>query len=118
MKVFLVEDSAAVRVRVIKLVEADGRHQVVGEAVAADAAVRGIVETKAELAIIDVRLDQGNGIDALAESKRRRPQLIGIIMTNHATRQYRNASMQAGAAYFLDKSVDLERIAEIISSFA
>jgi DNA-binding NarL/FixJ family response regulator len=116
MKVFLVEDSAAIRERVVKLIEADGRHQVVGEAISPEPALRGILATQAEMAIFDVRLDQGNGIEAMAEAKRRSPALIAIVITNEATAQYRKASIEAGASCFLDKT-DLERIADVVSSF-
>ena len=50
------------------------------------------------------------------DAKRDLPHLVAIVMSNHTTPQYRKASVDAGAAYFLDKSVDFERIAEILSA--
>ena len=98
------------------MIEADGEHTVVGQAATYDAAVAGIAETEPDVGIFDVKLERGNGIEALAEAKRCFPELVGIVMSNYATAQHAKASADAGAAYFLDKSSDFERISEILSS--
>jgi DNA-binding NarL/FixJ family response regulator len=116
MKVFLVEDSAPLCERLIEMIEADGNHAVVGKAATYDEAVQGITATRPDVGIFDIRLQHGNGIDALAEAKRRLPQLVGIVMSNYATAQHVKASADAGAEYFLDKSADFERITEILSA--
>jgi DNA-binding NarL/FixJ family response regulator len=43
---------------------------------------------------------------------------VGIILSNHATPQHAKASAAAGAAFFLDKSTEFERIPAILSSIA
>ncbi|MGE5522578.1 MAG: response regulator transcription factor [Rhodospirillaceae bacterium] len=118
MKVFVVEDSRAVCERLVELIEAEGEHRVVGKAATYDAAVTGIAATEPDVGIFDIRLERGNGIDALAEAKRRMPRLVGIVMSNYITPQHKKASVEAGAQYFLDKSADFERITEILSSLA
>ena len=118
MKVFLVDDSPLVSERVVERIEAQGLHEVVGQAATQDAAVKGIDATEPDVGIFDIKLACGNGIDALAEVKRRRPGLVGIVMSNYATPQFEKASADAGAAFFLDKSSDFERITEILSSIA
>ena len=116
MRVFLVEDSAPLCERLVEMIEADGAHAVVGQAATYDDAVVGIEATRPDVGIFDIRLQRGNGIDALAEAKRRIPQLVGIVMSNYATPQHVKASADAGAEYFLDKSADFERITEILSA--
>ena len=115
MKVFIVEDSPAICERLIEMVESADGHTVVGQAENFDDAVSGILESRPDAAIFDINLAHGNGIDALAEAKRRTPALIGIVMSNYATPQHRKASADAGAEYFLDKSADFERIPEILT---
>jgi DNA-binding NarL/FixJ family response regulator len=114
MKVFLVEDSAAVCERLVEMIEQAGEHEVVGEAATYDAALTGIDETRPDVGIFDIKLKHGSGLDALAEAKRRMPQLIGIVLTNQLTVQYERASSEAGARYFLDKTRDFERITDIL----
>jgi DNA-binding NarL/FixJ family response regulator len=117
MKIFLVEDSPAICERLVEMIEELGGHQVVGQAETQDAAIAGITESRPDVAIFDVKLAQGNGIEALAEVKRRLPGLHGIVMSNYATPQHRKASVDAGAEHFLDKSAEFERITEILSSY-
>ena len=116
MRIFLVEDSPAVCERLVEMIEADGDHEVVGQAATYDDAVSGIGATHPDVGIFDIKLRRGSGIEALAEAKRRDPALIGIVMSNYATPQHKQASTDAGAQFFLDKSADFERIAEILSS--
>lgn len=118
MKVFLVEDSPLVRERLVEIIEAEGAHNVVGQAETYDDAIQGISTTVPDVGIFDIKLSHGNGIEALAEAKRRLPALVGIVMSNYATPQHLKASNDAGAAFFLDKSSDFERITEILSSIA
>ena len=118
MKVFVVEDSPLVRERLVEIIESEGGHNVVGQAENYDDAVRGITSTVPDVGIFDIKLACGNGIDAMAEAMRRLPQLVGIVMSNYATPQHVKASADAGAAFFLDKSSDFERITEILASIA
>jgi len=114
VKVFVVEDSALVRERLIEMIrEVDGV-DVVGEADSYGSAVAGIMSTHPDVAILDVSLAEGNGIEVLAHVKPRLPGLRGIVLTNYNSPQHLKASADAGAEYFLDKSVDFERIAEIL----
>ncbi len=118
MNVFLVEDSLPVRERLVEMIEAGGAHRVVGEAATYDDAIQGITSAAPDVGIFDIKLAQGNGIEALTEAKRRVPGLVGIVMSNYATPQHVKASADAGAAFFLDKSADFERIPGILSSIA
>jgi DNA-binding NarL/FixJ family response regulator len=116
MKVFVVEDSAPVRERLIEMIaEIDG-FEIVGQASTFNEAVSGIRWTRPDVAILDIQLAAGTGIDALAEVKREQPGLRAIVLTNYATPQHEKASVDAGAEYFLDKSADFEKIAGILDS--
>ncbi|UCF75782.1 MAG: response regulator transcription factor [Betaproteobacteria bacterium] len=114
VKVFVVEDSALVRERLVEMIsEVDGV-DVVGEADSYGTAVAGIMSTHPDVAILDISLADGNGIEVLAHVKPRLPGLRGIVLTNYNSPQHLKASADAGAEYFLDKSVDFERITEIL----
>ena len=114
VKVFVVEDSALVRERLIEMIrEVDGV-DVVGEADSYGSAVAGIMSTHPDVAILDISLAEGNGIEVLAQVKPHLPGLRGIVLTNYNSPQHLKASADAGAEYFLDKSVDFERITEIL----
>lgn len=116
MKVFVVEDSAAVRERILELIREIEDVEVVGEAETYDAAVNGILNTRPDVAVLDIKLadDGGSGIDVLVEVKKGMPEMRAIMLSNYATPQHMKASADAGAEFFLDKSADFERIAGIL----
>ena len=46
------------------------------------------------------------------------PDIVFVVLTNHAEPQYRRACTEAGAAYFLDKSSEFDRVREVIAEIA
>ena len=118
MRIFVVEDSAAVRERLIEMIRELEDMEVVGEAGTCDAALAGIMATRPDVAILDVHLPDGSGIKVLAAVKQRFVGIRGIVLTNYTSAQHRTAAADAGAEYFLDKSADFERIPEILGRLA
>ena len=116
MKVYVVEDSAAVRERLLEMIREIADVEVVGEAGTYDAAVAGIMSTRPDVAVLDIKLadDGGSGIDVLAEVRKGLPAMRAIVLSNYATPQHMKASADAGAEYFLDKFAEFERITEIL----
>jgi len=116
MKVYVVEDSALVRERLLEMIREIEDVEVVGEAGTYDAAVAGILSTRPDVAVLDIKLadERGSGIDVLAEVKKGLPAMRAIVLSNYATPQHMKASADAGAEYFLDKSAEFERITEIL----
>ena len=116
MKVFVVEDSAAVRERLVEMIREIDDLEVVGEADTFGRAVVGIRDAKPDVAILDIKLanDGGSGIDVLSAVRNALPALRAIVISNYATPQHMKASADAGAEYFLDKTSDFELIPGIL----
>ena len=116
MKVFVVEDSAAVRERLVEMIRDVNDVEVVGEAATYDTAVAGIINTRPDVAVLDIKLanESGSGIDALIEVRKTLPGIRASILSNYSTPQHLKASADAGAEYFLDKSIEFERVREIL----
>ena len=116
MKVFVVEDSAAVRERLVEMIGEIEDVDVVGEAETYGKAVAGIKGTQPDVAILDIKLadGDGSGIDVLNEVRKSMPAIRAIVLSNYVSPQHLKASADAGAEYFLDKSSDFERIPEIL----
>jgi DNA-binding NtrC family response regulator len=117
MRILLVEDSPHIGERLTELIEERGEHVVLGCFDTAASAVERIAAEQPDVAIFDIRLREGNGIDALAAAKRLRPELMGIVMSSHMTLRHEQASREAGAVRVLDKS-ELDEIPSILSSLA
>jgi DNA-binding NarL/FixJ family response regulator len=115
MRILLVEDSPHICERLIELIEERGDHVVLGCLDTLGSALDRIAADKPDAVIFDIRLKEGNGIDALASAKQLQPELIGIVMSSHLTPQHEQASLEAGAVCVVDKS-DLDQIPAILSN--
>jgi CRP/FNR family transcriptional regulator len=114
-RVFIVEDSAPIRERLTGLLNAIGGVSVVGEADSIRTAVEGILRTRPEAVLLDIRLIDGSGIDVLREVHPLAPEVAFVVLTNNATPQYRRICMEAGASHFLDKTTEFARVRQIVA---
>ena len=113
MMVFIADDSDPVRRRLIALLsEIDGA-EVIGEARNYDEAVEGIRSLKPHVVILDIQMPGGSGIDVLKNIKQDSRPPVVLMLTNHASPQYRKKCMEWGADFFLDKSREFESLASI-----
>jgi DNA-binding NarL/FixJ family response regulator len=110
MMFFIVDDSDAVRRRLVELLSEVEGAEVVGQAANARDAVEGIGRLKPQVVILDIQIPGESGIAVLKKIKQAsRPPLV-MMLTNHASPQYRKKCLEWGADFFLDKSRDLERL--------
>jgi len=114
LKVFLVEDSLAIRARLAETIRGIEGASLVGEAGTVGDAIEGIRLTDPGAVILDLQLEDGSGLEVLRAVHPASPGLHVAVLTNYATDQHRRACMSAGAEFFLDKSSDFARIREIV----
>jgi DNA-binding NarL/FixJ family response regulator len=115
MNVFIVEDSASIRERLAAMLgEIDGV-TVVGQAETPAGALEGILRTRPDSVVLDIQLTGGSGLDVLRKAHLQVPATVFIVLTNHANPQYRRVCMDAGAAYFFDKSNEIAKVREVIT---
>jgi DNA-binding NarL/FixJ family response regulator len=113
-RVFIVEDSAPIRSRLVELLgEIDGV-SVVGEAQTPDEAVAGIRLTQPHCVVLDLQLIGGTGIDVLRAVHSVSPEIAFVVLTANPTAQYRRACVQAGAGWFLDKSTEFGKLKGVV----
>lgn len=79
-------------------------------------AVRSVFTLRPDVVILDFALGCGNGLNVLRQV-RVLPVRV-IILTNDVYPQYRKKCMEAGADYFLDKSRDINALADLLSGLA
>lgn len=114
MKVFIVDDSAVVRERLIGMITELPEIEVAGQAHNAQDAIQSIRKLKPDVVILDIRMPGGNGIEVLKEIKRDKPAPLIIILTNYPYPQYRKKCMEGGADYFFDKSTEFEKVIDVL----
>lgn len=110
MRVFVADDSAPVRERIVSLLEEIPGVEVVGQAEDALAARALVTALQPDVVILDINMPGGSGIEVLQDIKRlpRAPRVI--MLTNYSQPQYRTRCLEAGADEFFDKSTEFEKI--------
>jgi DNA-binding NarL/FixJ family response regulator len=115
-KVYVVEDAPLVRERLIEMLDATPGTQVIGAAEGAAEAIRGILEERPDVVLLDLRLAQGNGLDVLRAVHPAAPEITFYMLTSFATEPYRQLAVRLGAQDFFDKASDFERMRDIIAA--
>lgn len=115
IKVVVCDDADAIRSRLVGMIRRLPHVTVAGEARTARTSINLIKDIEPDVAILDIALPDGNGIDVLRDVKADFPDLTVIMLTNHANALYRRACLRAGAQYFFDKSAEFDRLAAVLS---
>ncbi|MFZ5509408.1 MAG: response regulator [Pseudomonadota bacterium] len=118
MRVFVVEDSPIVRDRLVAMLWDIPAVQVVGEADNQADAVTHIQRLGPDVVVLDIKLRQGTGIGVLEDVKRRAPRTTTIMLTNYANPEFRQRCVSLGADYFFDKTVEFEKVKEVLEKLA
>ena len=107
IKVFLLDDHEVVRRGVRELLEGDsaGEIQVTGEASTADEALRRLPAVRPDVAVLDVRLPDGNGVEVCRDIRSRHPEIQCLMLTSFADDEALFDAIMAGAAGYVLKQV-------------
>ena len=104
-RVFLLDDHEVVRRGLRDLLEAEDDLVVTGEAGTADEALRRIPATRPDVAVLDVRLPDGNGVEVCREVRARHPEVRCLILTSFADDDALFQAIVAGASGYVLKQV-------------
>jgi DNA-binding NarL/FixJ family response regulator len=111
-RTFLVEDSSTIRDNLIATLKELAEVQPVGTAETEHEARRRLAQEDWDLAIIDLFLRTGSGMNVLETCRKRRPGQRIVVLSNHATRDVRWRCAQLGADAVFDKSTELEALVD------
>lgn len=103
--VFLVDDHEVVRRGLIDLLGADPDLEVVGEAGTVAEAMARIPAARPDVAVLDVRLPDGNGIELCRELLSRMPDLRCLILTSFTSDEAMLDAILAGASGYVVKDI-------------
>jgi two-component system response regulator DevR len=103
--VFLLDDHEIVRRGLRDLLESDEGLTVVGEAGTVEEALGRIAATRPDVAVLDVRLPDGSGIEVCREIRSAHPEIACLMLTSFADDEALFAAIMAGAAGFVLKQV-------------
>ena len=105
VKIFLVDDHEVVRRGLIDLLGADPELDVVGEAGSVSEAMARIPAANPDVAVLDVRLPDGNGIELCRDLLSRMPELRCLILTSYTSDEAMLDAILAGASGYVVKDI-------------
>ncbi|GAB4101722.1 response regulator transcription factor [Micromonospora taraxaci] len=105
IRVFLLDDHEVVRRGLADLLQSGGDIEVVGESGSAQEAVRLIPALRPDVAILDARLPDGNGIDVCRDVRAVDSSIRGLILTSYEDDEALFAAIMAGAAGYVLKQI-------------
>ena len=114
--VFIVEDSPLIRDRLVEMLGAIDGVAVVGDAETPPDAIAGILKTHPDYVVLDYQLNGGTAVDVLRALQPQSPATVFLVLTNHPNPQYRRLCLEAGASFFFDKSLEFDKVTEIVAA--
>ena len=105
IRVFLLDDHEVVRRGVRDLLESEGDIEVVGEASTAAEALARVPAVRPDVAVLDVRLPDGDGVSVCRELRSELPDLPCLMLTSFADDEALFDAIMAGAAGYVLKQV-------------
>lgn len=114
--VILLEDEAALREDVAEFLEAHGHRVDVADSVAEF--MRAFRPEVHQVAIVDLGLPDGDGLEVILQMRRKGLRLGIIILTARAGNEVKVGGLIGGADYFIPKTVDLTELSATVTSLA
>jgi two-component system response regulator DevR len=118
IRVFLLDDHEVVRQGLRHLLESEDGIEVVGEASTATEALNRIPATQPNVAVLDVRLGDGDGIEVCREVRDRYPEVACLMLTSFSDDEALVSAVMAGAAGYVLKDVKGNDLVESIRQVA
>jgi two-component system, NarL family, response regulator DevR len=116
--VFLLDDHEIVRRGLRDLLEAEGDIEVVGDAATEAEAVGRVHALDPDVAVLDVRLQEGDGVEACREIRSRHPRTACLILTSFSDDEALFQAIMAGAAGYVLKQIRTSDLVDAVRRVA
>ena len=114
IRVLLADDHKIVREGLRRIIEESGEMEVVAEAEDGNGAIKGALESKPDVAVIDISMPGLDGLEVTDMLKRSTPGLPVLILTMHDEEQYVIKAVEIGAMGYVTKQSAPEQLVDAI----
>lgn len=118
IRVLIADDHAIVRRGLTQILLETQDIQIEGEAKDADELRQLAHDKRWDVAVIDIHMPGGNGIELLKELRRENPKACVLVLTGYEETEYGVRAVRAGAAGFLTKESAPEKLIDAIRRIA
>jgi two-component system response regulator DesR len=112
VRVLLAEDQAMVRGALSALLSLEDDIEIVAEASRGDEVLPAALDTLPDVALLDIEMPGGDGLEAAAVLHERLPSCLVLILTTFGRSGYLRRAMESGAVGFLLKDAPASELAE------
>jgi DNA-binding NarL/FixJ family response regulator len=114
VRIFIIDDHPLVRSGLKQLIEGEADLRVCCEAAQIGGAMELITECNPDLAIIDLSLPDGNGMELVKRMQTRHPRIPVLVSSMHDERLFAERALLSGAKGFINKQEASEQVIEAI----
>ena len=114
MRVYIAERSEFIRSKLVLLFAEIEGLELAGQAGSVRDATKDILRLQPDVALVDIKLFDGNGLDLLESLQAQGLKTRAIVMTLNPHPQFRERAMGLGVAHFIDKAKELGSIRLIL----
>ena len=114
VRVLLAEDQAMVRGALSALLTLEDDIEIVAEASRGDEVLPAALDTLPDVALLDIEMPGGDGLEAAAVLHERLPSCLVVILTTFGRSGYLKRAMESGAVGFLLKDAPASELAEAL----
>jgi DNA-binding NarL/FixJ family response regulator len=118
IRVLLVDDNNLFRKGLAALISSHPDFSVVGDVRTGKEAIQASLHIEPDVVVSDIMLGGVNGLDCVAQIKRRQPQVRVVLLTAFKTEEYVRAALRVGADGYVLKDASLEELQVSLRSVA
>ena len=115
LRVLIADDSPLIRQYLRQLLGSSTFADIIAESTTAESTIEVVAEKHPDVVVLDIEMP-GSGIRALRQIKVQSPDTVVVMLTNHAGPYYERVCLAAGADYFLDKSIEFDKVTTVLAS--
>lgn len=114
IRCLIADDHVLVRQGIRRLLQDERDVEIVGEAGDAAEALKGVIELRPDIVLMDIGMPGFSSFDATRVIQTDYPQTRVIFLTMHESQEYVMQGLQAGAAGYLLKDTPAEKLASVL----
>jgi DNA-binding NtrC family response regulator len=112
-RILIVDDEASLRTTLFRALDRKG-YQVITSANVKEAETISQSDKPVDLAIVDLKLPDGDGIELMSRLRQIHPNIQVIILTGHASIESAVEATRSGAFHFVTKPCNLDEILSLV----
>jgi DNA-binding NarL/FixJ family response regulator len=118
IRIMIVDDHPIVREGLVSVLKRDEEFEIVGEAPDGRTAVKRAVSLKPDLILMDLRMPEMGGVEAMKEIRAAAPDIKFLVLTTYDTDEHIVGALEAGASGYLLKDAPRDDLFNAIRTVA